>query len=85
MNRKYIFIFFVCSFCSFVSCKKQSPQLPSNKGNVADKNVVALLAINQKLALNEDSVIQEYAERDVGFKKRNLDFGIKLKKHLSLL
>jgi len=80
MNRNHSFFFFVCIFCCFVSCKKQSPQLPSNKGNVADKNVVALLAINQKLALNEDSVIQEYAERDVAFKKSELGFWYKIEK-----
>ena len=43
-----------------ISCRKQSPQLPSNKGNEADKDVAALLNINQAIINMEDSLLFQY-------------------------
>lgn len=62
----------------FVSCNKQSPQLPSNKGNVADKNVAVLLTINQNLATKEDSILQNFADKEIAFRKSKLGFWYKI-------
>ena len=43
-----------------VSCRKQPPQLPSNKGNETDKDVAALLNINQAIINKEDSLLFQY-------------------------
>lgn len=64
----------------FTSCKKQAPQLPSNKGNVADENVTTLLNINQNLALKEDSILENYARQDPEFKRSELGFWYKIEK-----
>jgi len=71
-------LFVIIILFGFISCKKQSPQLPSNKGNVADKDVVALLAINQNLATKEDSILQVFADKDREFKKSELGFWYKI-------
>lgn len=78
-NRIFIFIL----FCSFLSCVKQSPQLPSNKGNTGDENVATLLLMNQKLALNEDSILAKFVPKGKGYKKSDLGFWYKI--HLSNL
>jgi len=78
MKKYRIFIFIL--FCSFLSCVKQSPQLPSNKGNTVDENVATLLVINQKLALKEDSVLAKFVLNDTGYKKNDLGFWYKIHK-----
>ena len=49
---------------SFTSCLKQQPQLPSNKGNFADKNIAVLLNINKNLATKEDSILKSFVKGD---------------------
>ena len=71
-------LFVIIILFGFVSCNKQSPQLPSNKGNVADKDVVALLAINQNLATKEDSILQNFADKEIAFRKSKLGFWYKI-------
>ena len=63
-------------FCLLaITCTKQLPQTPSNKGNVADKNTASLLAINQNLAKKEDSLIKTFAlTQDKTFKKSPIGF-----------
>jgi len=46
-----------------ISCVKQAPQLPSNKGNVPDKNIALLLKINKSIAVKEDSVLEKFVEK----------------------
>ena len=76
MKKNRIFIFIL--FCSFLSCVKQSPQLPSNKGNTSDENVAALLVINQKLALREDSILAKFVPKSTGYIKSDLGFWYKI-------
>ncbi len=65
--------------CLFVSCTKTAPQLPTNKGNVVDKNISNLLEVNQKLAIKEDSVLMIFAKKtDPKFKKSEIGFWYKV-------
>lgn len=79
MNKNKIIIYLV--FCSFLSCIKQSPQLPSNKGNIEDENVTTLLLINQKLASKEDSILELFAQQDKAYKKSDLGFWYKINQY----
>jgi len=67
-------------FCLWlISCNRQSPQIPSNKGNVIDKNAVSLLGINQNLAKKEDVLLEKYAlQSDKAFKKSEIGFWYKI-------
>lgn len=76
MSSNKIIIFLV--FCSFLSCIKPSPQLPSNKGNVDDENASTLLSINQRLALKEDSILELLAQQDKAYKRSDLGFWYKV-------
>lgn len=79
MNKFSILAFALFGFCLFFSsCRKQAPQLPSNKGNEIDKSEASLLKINQKLALKEDRIIKEFAESKGTFKKNELGFWYKI-------
>ena len=63
------------SLVFLISCSKHKPQLPSNKGRMADKSIALLLEMNQKLTLKEDSIILKYVETsDQKFKKNELGF-----------
>ena len=79
MKKNTVFTFIL--FCGILSCVKQSPQLPSNKGNTGDENVATLLVINQKLALKEDSILAKFVQKESCFKKSELGFWYKI--HLS--
>jgi FKBP-type peptidyl-prolyl cis-trans isomerase len=69
----YLFCFLL------VSCNRPLPQLPSNKGNVVDKNAVSLLAINQNLAGKEDNLIRKFAlQQDKAFKRNGIGFWYKI-------
>ena len=58
-----------------VSCRKQPPQLPSNKGNEADKDVAALLNINQAIINKEDSLLFQYiSTTDSIFQRSEIGF-----------
>lgn len=62
-------------FCLFiVSCKKQAPQLPSNKGMEINNTNASLMKINQKLASKEDIIIKKFAEKKGSFKKNEIGF-----------
>ena len=76
MRKNRILIFIL--FCSLLSCIKQSPQLPSNKGNTGDENVATLLMINQKLAVKEDSILAKFVHKGLGYKKSDLGFWYKI-------
>lgn len=80
MNKIHLRVIALFLFLSLVSsCRQQSPQLPSNKGNVGDKEGVSLLAINQNLAKKEDALLQKFAhQRDKAFKKSDIGFWYKV-------
>ena len=81
MNNTYktIALFFV--FFLLLSCTKQRPQLPSNKGVEIDKNAVSLLAINQNLAKKEDVIIKTIAlQKDKAFKRSGIGFWYKIER-----
>ena len=62
-----------------LSCIKQNPQLPSNKGSVTDTCAVSLLTINQNLAKKEDVSLKKFAlQKDKAFKKNALGFWYKI-------
>lgn len=66
------FSFFFC--IGLLSCRKQAPQLPSNKGIETNKDAASLLVINHDLAIKEDSILKILAERKGTFKKNELGF-----------
>jgi len=78
-TKKIIFLFFFCFL--LLSCHKQQPQLPSNKGVEIDKNAVSLLAINQNLAKKEDGILKTIAlQKDKAFKKSEIGFWYKIER-----
>jgi FKBP-type peptidyl-prolyl cis-trans isomerase len=64
-----------------ISCKKQSPQLPANKGIVADSGSTSLLIINHNLAIKEDSILKKYALLNGNLKKSKTGFWYKIVKN----
>jgi hypothetical protein len=49
--------------CFFTACRKTPPQLPANKNMDNNNNeVAALVELNEKMALKEDSLLQEYVK-----------------------
>lgn len=80
MNKVQCSVLFTFVFCwLLLSCNKQLPQLPANKGNITDKNIAGLLEINQVLALKEDSTLQKFAKRtDTALKKHETGFWYKI-------
>jgi FKBP-type peptidyl-prolyl cis-trans isomerase len=81
MNNTYktIALFFVCFL--LLSCTKQQPQLPSNKGVDIDRKAVSLLTINQNLAKKEDGILKAIAlQKDKAFKKSEIGFWYKIER-----
>lgn len=78
--KKTVFLIgiLVCLCLNFYSCKKQAPQLPSNKGIVKDESSASLAKINHRLAIKEDSIIKVYAEGKKVFKKNEIGFWYKI-------
>ena len=65
----------------FTSCKKQAPQVPSNKVVIDNSDTKALLEINQHLAKCEDSLVEVFAhKKDKAFIKNELGFWYKIDK-----
>lgn len=62
MNR-IGFALIILLFAVFSSCKKQIPQLPSNKIEVDNSEAIALLDINQNLTVKEDSLLEVFAKK----------------------
>ena len=54
-KSSYIFIILFCA--ALFSCNKKAPQLPSNKVVIDNSKTTTMLAINQDLALKEDSLL----------------------------
>lgn len=67
-------------FCMLIiSCVRQSPQIPSNKGIVTDQNAASLLVINENLAHKEDSILKEFVlHQDIAFKRSDIGFWYKI-------
>ncbi|MFT3753657.1 MAG: FKBP-type peptidyl-prolyl cis-trans isomerase [Paludibacter sp.] len=61
--KKNGFALALCLLAGFSSCKKQAPQLPSNKIEVDNSEAIALLDINQNLTAKEDSSIEAFAKK----------------------
>lgn len=80
MNKIQVFILSIFMLSSFTSCNKQQPQLPSNKGNFADKNIAVLLDINKNLATKEDSILKSFVKGDTSYKRNALGFWYKIDK-----
>lgn len=79
----YFILIFILSIGLF-SCKKTSPQLPSNKVVEKDVSSIALLDINKNLALKEDSLLEILAiKTDKAFKKNEIGFWYKIDKKTS--
>jgi FKBP-type peptidyl-prolyl cis-trans isomerase len=76
-----LFFTLVIIFSGLVSCKKQSPQLPSNKGMAIDSTAVSLLNINHQLAIKEDSILRKYALLNGHLKKSETGFWYKIVKN----
>jgi FKBP-type peptidyl-prolyl cis-trans isomerase len=79
-NTKKAITFFLLCFL-LLSCTKQQPQLPSNKGVEIDKRAVSLLTINQNLAKKEDGILKTIAlQKDKAFKKSEIGFWYKIER-----
>ena len=78
MNRFSILIFVLLSCLFISSCKKQSPQLPSNKGIEVDNTNASLLIINKRLATKEDIILKKFVEHKGSFKKNEIGFWYKV-------
>jgi len=66
-------LLFICLL--ILSCKRQKPQLPANKGSLTDTSIVSLLTINQNLAKKEDVYIKRIAlQKGKTFKRNELGF-----------
>lgn len=72
--KKFSFIVLIGFCLFFVSCKKQLPQLPSNKGNAVDRSSESMLLINHNLSIKEDSLLQKFVESKRAFKKNEIGF-----------
>ena len=66
-------------FVMLLSCNRQKPQLPSNKGSETDTSTVSLLTINRNLAKKEDVCLKQYVfHTDKSFKRNELGFWYKI-------
>jgi FKBP-type peptidyl-prolyl cis-trans isomerase len=76
-KSSFTFVIILC--ISLLSCKKQNPQLPSNKVVIDNSTSEALLAINQNLAIKEDSLLEIYVKKvNRTFIKNELGFWYKI-------
>ena len=77
--KKVGFILIMCLCTGFFSCKKQAPQIPSNKIVVDNTEAKTLLDINQNLALKEDSLLEIFVQKnDKSFIKNEIGFWYKI-------
>jgi FKBP-type peptidyl-prolyl cis-trans isomerase len=75
MRKQHVYIFLVLVICfGFISCIKQAPQLPSNKGIVKDKTPDSLLKMNHGLTIREDSLLKIFANKKGSFQKNQVGF-----------
>ena len=73
--KKIGFALIICLVGGFYSCRKQSPQLPSNKIEVDNSEAKALLDINQNLTVKEDSLLEVFAKKqNKAYAKHELGF-----------
>jgi FKBP-type peptidyl-prolyl cis-trans isomerase len=64
-----------------ISCRKQAPQLPSNKVSAVDTNALFVLEMNKELALKEDSILKVYvSQSDALYEKDELGFWYRITK-----
>ena len=79
INYFILFVFIICFLLN--SCKKPSPQLPSNKGITTDNSSVNLQNINKVLAAKEDSALEVFvSKKHKTFKKNEIGFWYKIDK-----
>jgi len=75
----YFILGVLLTFSGLTSCKRQAPQLPSNKNIAVDTAIASLLTINQYLTHNEDSLLEAYVKSKNGtFKRSELGFWYKI-------
>ena len=75
MNKFLISILALIISCMFfTACKRQAPQLPSNKGVEIDNMNASLIKINQRLALKEDQKLVQFTKNKGSFKKNEIGF-----------
>jgi hypothetical protein len=72
--KRAIFFVAVCFSLGLISCKKQVPQIPSNKVELIDQNKRSLLVINHELAIKEDAKLKEVARNLKNFTKSDIGF-----------
>jgi len=70
--RSVLALIISCMF--FTACKKQAPQLPSNKGVEIDNVNASLIKINQRLATKEDLKLVQFTKNKGSFKKNEIGF-----------
>jgi FKBP-type peptidyl-prolyl cis-trans isomerase len=75
----YFILGVLLTFSGLTSCKRQAPQLPSNKNIPVDTAAASLLAINQDLTHKEDSLLEIYVKsKNETFKRSELGFWYKI-------
>jgi FKBP-type peptidyl-prolyl cis-trans isomerase len=78
LQAHFVFCILVL-FSGLTACKKQAPQLPSNKYVVVDSASASLLTINKDLTLKEDSLLALYVKSgNEAFKKSEIGFWYKI-------
>lgn len=79
MKLQAYFVFCVLVlFSGLTACKRQAPQLPSNKNIAVDTAVASLLTINQDLIHKEDSLLEIYVKsKNETFKRSEIGFWYK--------
>jgi len=78
--RKIGILIVLISLFGLISCIKQAPQLPSNKGIEIDTKSASLLIINKNLAKREDINLSNFAAKKGGFKKSDVGFWYKIER-----
>jgi FKBP-type peptidyl-prolyl cis-trans isomerase len=75
----YFILSVLLTFSGLTSCKRQTPQLPSNKNIVVDTAIASLLTINQDLTHKEDSLLEAYVKsKGQPFKRSEMGFWYKI-------
>jgi len=75
----YFILGVLLTFPGLTSCKRQAPQLPSNKNIAVDTAIASLLTINKDLIHKEDSLLEIYVKsKNETFKRSELGFWYKI-------
>ena len=74
--------FIILILFAAIACTRQVPQLPANKSTTTDSVGLAIQAINQRLIVGEDSVLEAYVQKKkLGVVKTSSGLWLKIEKN----